>query len=348
MRDKIIGFYRIVEEETLETLIRIPHLLLLPWKILGYLFFLIAHFIEKINNYLHESQFIQNYFEIPMHSFNNIINDFNEDADFFSIQTSCLTGLIMLFLFSFKISMMIIVNTIVLFIKVISFTNLRIAPLTFEESALSVKITIIPKITLFLQLFYLPFIFLLTIAMSMLPSIYYFYSLDRGALTLQFTSFFRLPIDIVINIEHLVWFLWQLPLLGKIQIIFGKYCLSIFTMIISQMIVDYLCGIFSKTPIIIYNCIYRVFREYQYEFLFCCLSPMSFMFVISNFIIHTLKIDKIIVLSFIENIIAIYVAFIPFIIIFLIEKHLVLIILILFFGIYQIFLIQRLRNLSFF
>ena len=182
----------------------------------------------------------------------------------------------------------------------------------------------------------------------MFPSIYYFYYLDRGALELQFTSFLRLPIEIVTNIEQLVWFFWQLPLLGKIQIIFGKYGLSIITMIINQIIVNYLSNVFSKTPIFIYNCIYRVFREYQYEFILCCLSPMNFMFVISNFIIHALKIDKVMVRSFIENIIAIYVAFIPFIVIFLIEKHLVLIILLLFFGIYQIFLIQRFRNLHFF
>ena len=348
MRDKIIGFYRIVEEETLETLIRIPHLLLLPWKILGYIFFLISHFIIKINNYLHESQFIQNYFEIPMRSINHILEESNEDDDFYSIQTSCVTGVIILIAFTFKITMMIIVNTIVLFIKVISFTNLRVAPLTFEQSSLSVKINIISKITLFLQLLYLPFIFLLNIAISMFPSIYYFYYLDRGALELQFTSFLRLPIEIVTNIEQLVWFFWQLPLLGKIQIIFGKYGLSIITMIINQIIVNYLSDVFRKTPIFIYNCIYRVFREYQYEFILCCLSPMNFMFVISNFIIHALKIDKVIVLSFIENIIAIYVAFIPFIVIILIEKHLVLIILLLFFGIYQIFLIQRFRNLHFF
>ena len=47
VRDKIIGLYRIVEEETLETCIRIPNLILYPWKMMGIVFTLAYFEIKK-------------------------------------------------------------------------------------------------------------------------------------------------------------------------------------------------------------------------------------------------------------------------------------------------------------
>ena len=60
-RDKKVGFARIVIEETIESILRIPNLLLTPWKLLSVILCIITDFFELIFYYINKTEIIFNF-----------------------------------------------------------------------------------------------------------------------------------------------------------------------------------------------------------------------------------------------------------------------------------------------
>lgn len=274
MRDRIIGFYRVVEEETLESIIRIPNLLLVfPWKITGYIFYILNDWIDTCYKILENSQIVHNYLVIPIkYSF----VDLKKYDSYNTIQMVSILGIFNLLFIIIKITSIFLINFFLIFIKTICFTNLQNENIIHGLN-IRTRIRNLPKKSLFFQMIYLGFYIILHNILSVLPSFYYVYQINHQIPLLNLYPFtFQTIIE---NISRLVLFFWESRIIVKFQIVFGKFGLNVLFYYLNFEIVRYMSTMLERTQIIIYNLIFSIFKQDPFlTFIVIIIFPLTSFF----------------------------------------------------------------------
>ena len=302
LREKLINFSRVVEEETIESILNIPSLCMIPWKILGFILKHICNCIHKIFMFLFNIYLI---IDVDFNSlFLNINNEYNEEYYFIIIIINIIIEIIF-------IIFLLIINILIFIIQLLSFD------FVLEDNA-QIFLKNYSFFYIILQLIY-GFIFMIFILIiPILPSIYYIlYDLN-----------FKSKNNCFEFIKDLSILIYQSKFKIIIQIICGKYCLNIifiFLAIIIYIIIMFV--LIPKSKIIFIRIVYKLFdiflvRNFNMFFfpltLFLANFGLSFQ-CISIKIKNKFKIFFDIVL----NIISLIICLIPFVFLFICyEKNL--------------------------
>jgi len=302
LRDKIIGFGRIVEEEAIVSIMLIPNLLFIPWKILTYILFYIGLLIHYFYKWLDNNKY---YFIFYFDCIN--IENMNKDFYFFSIQKNIIMILIFIIYFIIIFIFSSILNIYQWIIKLICFASL---------SQLDNKQSFIERFNALhyknlIQVIIGFFIHLIHIIIEHIPNIYYIYYYFDGLK----------PIKSFNDIIYIINAFYNFRLIGKLQIIFGIYGLRIVVLVIQFHFIKILEEeIFSYSEIYFYKIIYEIHIIYGNSFLY--LFPMNSVCLYINYALKILLEKKLLVCgkifsNVLLSIIGFILAIIPFIFSFL-------------------------------
>lgn len=338
MRDRIIGFYRVVEEETLESIIRVPNLLLVfPWKIIGYTLYQVNKWIDCTANYIKDTNIVRHYLVVPIkHSFFEL----SKYSSFNNIQVISLFGMINLVMYIVKGIAMILINIFILFIKIICFAHLRIDE-NVHFANLRHKMRNLSKKSIFFQSIYLGFYIIFHNFISILPTFYYLYSInDKIQLNLFPLSF----ITICQNLSKLVLFFWNSRLLVKFQMMFGRYGLNLLFYYINFETVRYMDKMLSQTEIIIYNIIFNILKKDPFLlYIINTFYPFNCFLLYFNCLIRLIPSEYSFLIKILQKFFT-FTILIPFILWFYNYNYFFLSFLILIYGIINCMLIGMMNN----
>ena len=300
LREKLINFSRIVEEETIESILNLPSLLLIiPRKILGFILFISFFVIHKI------LMFLSNFYDIIDYDFNStyleLITDY-KDGYYINIILFIIFEIIVLFLY-------LIVDIEIFIIQLLSFNfNLEDNNKFFIKNY-SFFYIIIQLIIGFMYLF-------LKILIPLIPSIYYIlYDLNFISKN-NFYEIIKDLSDIIYQSKFKIYF----------QIFFGKYCLNIILIILTTFFNFIILNFLKKKSKIIFTRIiyHSLFSFAKKYYIFYPLTFFIIYFGIS-FRCISIKLQNKFKLFFdiILNIFCLIIGFIPFCFIFIcFEKNL--------------------------
>ena len=255
LRDKIIGFGRIVEEEAIVSIMLIPNLIFIPWKILSYIIYKITYLLHKFYLCIQEN----NYIYVPeIKEFDLTLNNFyGIHVQIFILILACFIYTI-IFLFS------IIINIYQWIIKILCCASLQLnsrnnATLKEKYQSLYFKNILQVNIGFIINLFHILIIYI--------PNIYYIYFYFDGLK----------PIKSFNDITDIFNSFFNFKLSGKLQIIFGIYGLSLVIWGLNFLFIFFLKNnIFQNSEIYFYSIIYRS----QFNLFDKCGIPGSFLFPI--------------------------------------------------------------------
>ncbi len=320
LREKLINFSRIVEEESIESILNLPSLLLIiPWKIFGFILFKFSFVIHKI------LMFLLNFYYIIDYDFNYIYKELITDY-----KNDYYTNIILFIIFEIIIIFLLLIFDIEIFIiQLLSFNFNLEGNNQFLIKNHSFFYIIIQLIIGFMYLF-------LKILIPLIPSIYYIlYDLNF----ISKNNYYEI-------IKDLGDIIYQSKFKIIIQIFFGKYLLNIILIILTAfinfIILDYLK---RKSNILFTKINYKLF--FSFAKLYNIFFPLTFFiaYFVLSFQIISIKIKNKFKLFFdiVLNILCLIIGFIPFCFIFIcFEKNLKKIIIIevplLIYSIYNWFL----------
>ena len=219
-RDKKVGFARIVIEETIESILRIPNLLLTPWKLLSVILCIITDFFELIFYYINKTEIIFNFVnEEQLRKWENrrYIHDgiYNNLMDyFFDFHIYFFFGFPKLLVYIFCTIGYFFFNFILYFIKLLTFSKLCIEDEHFNNNyTILEKVNSIPLFNVILQIILGFILNIIHIFILYIPNIFYIY--HRFNYSIQINTFS--------DINYLIYKFYDLSLTEVFQIIFGIY-----------------------------------------------------------------------------------------------------------------------------
>lgn len=343
MRDRIIGFYRIVEEETLESIIQIPNLLLVfPWKIIGYVVYILNDWNDTLYKIFENSQIVHNYLVIPIkYSF----VDLKKYHSYNRIQMASVIGIFNFLFTIIKLASIIIINSFLIFIKTICFANLQNENI-INNLNIRTRIINLPKRSLFFQMIYLGFYVFLHNTLSILPSFYYIYQINQQIPLLNLYPFtFQTIIE---NISRLILFFWESRIIVKFQIVFGKFGLNILFYYLNFEIVKYMSKMLERTQIIIYNLIFSIFKQDPFlTFIIMIIFPLTSFFSYLKCIGGILPHKYNYTITFFQKIVVV-LAITPFVMFFYTNKNFILTFTIIVYGSMNLMIIRIINDRDYF
>ena len=219
-RDKKVGFARIVIEETIESILRIPNLLLTPWKLLSVILCIITDFFELIFYYINKTEIIFNFVnEEQLRKWENrrYIHDgiYNNLMDyFFDFHIYFFFGFPKLLVYIFCTIGSFFFNFILYFTKLLTFSKLCIEDEHFNNNyTILEKVNSIPLFNVILQIILGFILNIIHIFILYIPNIFYIY--HRFNYSIQINTFS--------DINFLIHEFFDLSFTELFQIIFGIY-----------------------------------------------------------------------------------------------------------------------------
>ncbi len=321
-RDRKMGFGRIVIEETIESILRIPNLLLTPWKILSVFFYIINDFFEILFDLINKTTIIFNLVnEEQLSKWENskYIHDgiYNNYMDyFFDFHIYFFFGLPKFLIYIWCFIGSFILNFILYLIKLFSFAKLCIEDNNFNSHSDKIlhKVNSIPFYKVLIQILLGFILNHFHIFILFIPNIYYIYFRFNGFKEINYLS----------DISYLIQKFYDLNMKEKLQIIFGIYGSGLLIWGISYhylyLVVEIL---FNKSEIFFYKIIYQG-HCYHFDYLGITsnylfpLPKLSYYFNMS-FIILEYKIKSPFFKKICVSILRIYISFlilIPFLLVF--------------------------------
>ena len=173
---------------------------------------------------------------------------------FYTCQRNIIYGPIYLIFWIINFVLVFLINIPVLSTKALCLASLK-KNISLPDRYFITKLTIIPKISLIIQNFYLLFIILLFYALSILPTIYYIYYLNKEELI--FSS------NVLHNLSNIFLFFWNSSLSDKVQICFGKNGLNIAFFVLLNCLILFLLPFFINSQIMIYDYLYMIFHKHK-------------------------------------------------------------------------------------
>ena len=302
LRDKIIGFGRIVEEEAIVSIMLIPNLIFIPFKILSYILLPIGLLFYYFLKWLDNSK----YFFIFKYDCFNLEN---VNKDIFLIQEKFPLILILNIYYIIIFIFSSILNIYQWIIKLICCASLKQLdqPQSFIDRVNNLHYKNL------LQLFIGFFIVVIDIIIDFIPNIYYIYYYFDGLKSIKSFS----------DIIDIINAFYKLRLIGKLQIIFGIYGLKFVFYMINLFFIEGMENfIFCFSEIYIYKIIDKINKNgliFYPKFFF----PMSNLCLYINYALKILIEKKKILVcgqcfsNILLNIIGFIITIIPFILSFL-------------------------------
>ena len=219
-RDKKMGFARIVIEETIESLLRIPNLLLTPWKLFSVILCIITDFFELIFYYINKTKIIFNFvneeqlrkWENTKYIHDGIYNNFMDY--FFDFHIYFFFGLPKLLIYICCTIGSFFFNFILYFIKLLTFSKLCVENNDFSSHQnILDKVNIIPLFNIILQIILGFILNIVHIIILYIPNIFYVYH--------KFN--YSIQINTISDINYLFYKFFDLSFSELFQIIFGIY-----------------------------------------------------------------------------------------------------------------------------
>jgi hypothetical protein len=265
-RDELIGLYYVMVEESIESLLKLPHLLLIPVKILSFVIWKITANTYKLYNWFLNTRICKNYLEDFFANLDALYSDLKEEDEtlnflVYNIQKIGLInlGLLCFLLLACIISTFFSVYTI--FVKLISFRGIKLRALAnifdyqgklnnfYNSNRLSGKISLLYQYCLGLCFI------ILHVLLALSPIIYNHHKKLHYLVEKNSSASFKISNSHFwfYLIEDIFNLFWQKNLFGKVQIIFGKYFINIFAIIINLIFLKCIHSFLKNTDIIIYD-----------------------------------------------------------------------------------------------
>jgi hypothetical protein len=251
-RDKQLGIYYVVLEETVESLLKLPHLMLMPVKLVSYAIKFIRDNYTKVYQKFLESNFHENYLRDFFLTFTPIqINQLFLESQslFFDIQIYGLVSLFELIMhFIFGLINAVVIPYVFL-IKIICLEPIRINAIArFDVPWRRPYQNFISVIFLALH-----------VSFMLLPFLYFH---SEGLINVFAKHIISSPFDPLsyfyfIEEAFNIWY--YKGFFGRIFYLFGPYCLNVIFYGINLLIVRIFVYIFRNTEVSIYDNIYYIF-----------------------------------------------------------------------------------------
>ncbi len=268
LRDKIIGFGRIVEEEAIVSIMLIPNLIFIPVKIISYILLYIGLSFYNFFQWLKNSKY---YF---IFKFDDCFDLKNVSKDFFSIQENIFLFFISIIHYIIIFFFSLILNIYQWFIKIICCASLR----QFDQTQ-----TLIERINNIhyknlIQVIVGFFICLSEIIIGYIPNIYYIYYYFNGLKSIKSFS----------DIRDIINAFYNFRLMGKLQIIFGIYGLRIIFVLMNMCFIYWMeHSIFRYSEIYFYKLINEI--DDRINYFLKLFFPISNLCLYINFSLQILK-----------------------------------------------------------
>jgi hypothetical protein len=341
-RDSLIGLYAVVIEETVESLLKIPHLLLIPAKIISLPIYYMTKFLIQQQIKFGDSQVFEDYLKDSYFSikhekiFNSEIEDLSFSEKFYNMQTFGVTSILqMLFLIIFNI-LSIIVSSFLIFIKIICLDRIKLPLAQVNEKTLTEKVSEIKFVKLIVQIIFTTLIVLTHLVIILYPLYYwhksffdnltnfYFYTQTESTASLMLNSLLN-PINYLYFICDIGNAWWERAFFYKIGLLIKTGVLNIIALCLNGLITEGLCRYYRKTNVIVYDVVKFIFiprnglmEIMAYNIGVACLYPQVLVF---KYIYRYCKLytrDNVVISLFI-NCLLIFIMFYPFYLNFKIE-----------------------------
>ena len=253
---------------------------------------------------------------------------------FYNCHLNITLGLLFIIGTLFSLSFIFMLNTYIVFTKVTSLVSLQ----RVNHGGIQNKMNNISTLSIILQVFYFGIYLIIFYFISIIPSIYHVYYLDRSTLILEGHLLKRL--------STIVIFFWNCGLFDKMQIILGSYILRVISHFISTFIIGIMYEIFKYSDIFFYAILFEIYYYHntskciELSFLF----PLGFIFTYLTFIKSLLHNTTLRYLFIIENSFAIITGLLPFLLIIYTYQYKLLSLFIIVYGVFQIFILKKVRK----
>jgi len=270
-RDSLIGMYNILLEETVNSLIRIPHLVLIPAKLFSFGFYYVGKFILYLQLKFYETnlfkKFLKNSFILL--KFDTIVLERNyanctKERLFFDIQILGVFNLLKLILILVCNALSILCSTLIITLKAICFTRISIPN---EDNINQVRFTYTEKLTNINNKFLIIWQHIIAVLISILHLIILFYPLvyfhPEGFRRLANKNFnisssdsFKIylnPMAYINFLQDALLILWNMGYWGRCVFLCGRWCINIIWYLLHHIIIKLLLSILSKSDVIVYD-----------------------------------------------------------------------------------------------
>ena len=253
---------------------------------------------------------------------------------FYNCHLNILSGLLFIVGSLFTLLFIFMINTYIVFTKITSLVSLE----RVNHGGIQNKINNISTLSVILQVFYLGIYLIFYFGISIIPSIYHVYYLDRSTLILEG--------NLLKQLSTIVIFFWNCGLFDKIQIILGSYVFRVIFHFIFTFIIGMMYEVFKYSDIFFYAILFKIYfftnmsKCIELSFLF----PLGFIFTYLTFIKSLLRNSIFRYLFLIENIFAIITGIIPFLLIIYTYQYKLLSLFIIVYGVLHIFILKKVRK----
>ena len=255
LRDRMINYGRIIEEETIESVLNLPNLLLFfPWKIIGIFLYTLNYLMYKYLSSLSNKN-LNSFIDSILQTFKvpEILGEYNINNFFIKIEDHVFEGILLFFFNFFLVFVSTALNLEMYFVKIVCLAKITvdIDPNYSNIHSITDKIKTLPVWKVFLQLFVCFFVIFVRYLISISPSLYFIF------IDLKFKPKKNL-------LENFLFFydiFYNEKLIIIIQIIFGKYFLNIVFWTINYCLIQLFTNLIAREcEIFFYNLVLEIFE----------------------------------------------------------------------------------------